>query len=90
VHVLDAAGEKVAQVDGQIADAWGPLPLEGWPEQAPVDDLMMIDLPADLPAGEYTLVAGLYDWQTGARLAAEGDSARPDGAALLGAIQIAE
>jgi uncharacterized membrane protein len=90
VHVLNAAGEKVAQVDGPIADGWGPLPPEGWPEQTPVNDLMWIDLPADLPPGEYALVAGLYDWQTGARVTAAGASARSDGAVQLGTIRIAE
>jgi hypothetical protein len=88
VHVLDAAGNKVAQVDGLVTDAFGPLPVASWPEQALVEDLMMIELAAALPPGEYTLVAGLYDWQSGERLPAVGMSARPDGSAQLGTIQI--
>jgi uncharacterized membrane protein len=90
VHVLDSGGENVAQVDGAIADALGALPLESWPEQKPVDDLMTINLPAKLTPGDYTLVAGLYDWQTGERLAATGAAARPDGAVQLGTIRITE
>lgn len=90
VHVLDAAGNKVAQVDGQVTDAFGPLPAESWPDNIPVNDLMTIDLPVPLSPGEYTVIAGLYDWQTGDRLAAAGPSARPDGAAQLGTIRIME
>ena len=90
VHVLDAAGNKVAQVDGLVTDAFGPQPVAGWPELAQVEDLMMIELPAALPPGKYTLVAGLYDWQSGERLPATGKPARPDGSAQLGTIQIVE
>ena len=90
VHVLDAAGNKVAQMDGQVTDAFGPLPAASWPENMPVDDLMMIDLPVALAPGDYTVLAGLYDWQTGERLPAAGTSARPDGAAQLGTIRIME
>jgi uncharacterized membrane protein len=90
VHVLDVAGNKVAQVDGAVTDAFGPLPLQSWPENTPVDDLMTIELPATLPTGEYTLVAGLYDWQSGVRLPAAGAAARPDGSAQIGTIQIVE
>jgi hypothetical protein len=90
VHVLDARGSKVAQVDGQVSDAFGPLPITSWPENISVDDLMTLDVPSTLPPGEYTLVAGLYDWQSGERLLATGASVRPDGAAQLGTIQIVE
>jgi hypothetical protein len=90
VHVLNAAGETVAQMDGPVTDAFGPLPVDGWPPGTPVDDVLTIPLPADLAPGPYTLAAGLYDWQTGERLAAAGSAARPDGAAELGTIEIAE
>ncbi|MFN8467719.1 MAG: DUF2079 domain-containing protein [Caldilineaceae bacterium] len=90
VHVVDAAGNKVAQVDGQVTDAYGPLPVASWPENTAVDDLMILDLPVNLPPGEYTLIAGLYDWQSGERLPANGAAARPDGAAQLGTIRIVE
>ncbi len=89
VHVLDAEGNKVAQVDGTVADGLGPLPIESWPQGNAVDDLVEIPLPADLLPGEYTIVAGLYDWQSGERLPAGGGTARPDGSALLGAVELA-
>ena len=90
VHVLDATGNKVAQIDGHVTDAFGSLPVTSWPENIPVNDLMTIELPSTLPPGEYTLIAGLYDWQSGERLPATGASARPDGSAQLGTIQIVE
>jgi 4-amino-4-deoxy-L-arabinose transferase-like glycosyltransferase len=34
----------------------------------------LIDLPADLPDGDYALRVGLYDWQTSARLMTAGDA----------------
>jgi len=88
VHMVDAAGNKVAQVDGQVTDAFGPLPVASWPENTAVNDLMTLDLPVTLPPGEYTVIAGLYDWKSGERLSAGGAAARPDGAAQLGTIRI--
>ncbi len=72
VHLLDAAGNKVAQVDGQVTDALGPLPVDAWPQGTPVDDLVTLALPTTLPPGDYTVIAGLYDWQTGVRLPVNG------------------
>jgi hypothetical protein len=88
VHLLDAAGNKAAQVDGQVTDAFGPLPAAAWAQQTPVDDLVTLALPADLPPGDYTVAAGWYDWQTGERLPAAGEAARTDGAAALGSIRV--
>jgi hypothetical protein len=90
VHLLDAAGAKVAQSDGQVSDGLGPLPIEGWATHTPVNDLVAITLPTDLAPGDYTLVAGLYNWQSEERLPAQGERARPDAAALLGTIQVVE
>jgi hypothetical protein len=88
VHLLDSTGGRVAQVDGQIADAFGPLPISGWPVGESVYDLVTLALPATLPPGEYTLAVGLYDWQTGERLRAVGAGASEDGAAAIGLVQI--
>lgn len=90
VHVLDGAGNTVAQVDGQVSDAFGPLPVAGWPQAVPVDDLVTVDLPADLPPGSYSVVAGLYDWQSGERQAVTGKYALAEGAVLLDTIEVME
>jgi hypothetical protein len=73
-HLLDAQGNKVAQLDWQPHDAAGPLPMSAWIPDRPVVDTQTLALPPDLPPGEYTLQIGVYDWRTGARLAPTGDA----------------
>jgi hypothetical protein len=72
VHLLNAAGERVAQSDGQPAVWTRPTP--GWRVGETVEDRHGLSLPADLPPGSYSLVVGLYTPSDGARLHA------PDGA----------
>lgn len=63
IHLLRSDGTIAAQYDG-LSAAW-----EGW---RPGDVLLQLhQLPADLPPGEYTLTAGLYDPQTMVRWTAE-------------------
>ena len=66
VHLRDAAGGIVAQSDGEPA-SWG-RPTTGWlPGEVVLDD-HLLPLPPDLPPGSYTLITGLYDPDSGARL----------------------
>jgi hypothetical protein len=94
VHLRDAAGNTVAQVDGPVTDAFGPLPLESWPLFTLIEDLPALTVPAALPTGDYTVFAGLYDWQTSAPLAAHANGAdagtvmSPDGGVQLGTVHI--
>jgi 4-amino-4-deoxy-L-arabinose transferase-like glycosyltransferase len=83
VHVLAENGELVAQQDGwPVAGQW---PTTCWAGGELIADARQIPLPADLPAGRYAIVAGLYDTATGARLTTEdgqdsvllGEIARP-------------
>jgi hypothetical protein len=53
-----------------------------------VADAQRLPLPADLPAGEYTLLVGFYNWQDGNRLPAEGDGVIGGDAAALGPLRI--
>jgi len=71
-HLLDADGELIAQIDG--------VPLEDerrasttWddPTERLLSRPFVLDIPADLPAGEYTLVSGFYEPTSGRRLVAE-------------------
>jgi len=71
-HVLDEAGEKVTQLDWQPHDQLGPRPMTTWLEGYEVVDPVTIPLPATLPAGNYRVILGVYNWQTGERLAAQG------------------
>ena len=72
VHLLDSAGAIVAQSDALPA---GNAHANAWVAGEVSVDPHTLQLPADLPPGEYTLLAGMYDPLTGQRLTAIG----PDG-----------
>ena len=87
-HLLDAQDHKVAQLDWQPHDRSGQLPMQAWiPGQAVVDTQRLI-LPNDLPAGDYRLVVGIYDWRDGTRLPATGADAAPGDVVELGPIRV--
>lgn len=77
VHLLNAEGEIVAQQDQQPTG--GRLPTSTWPRGYIVADDVVVRLPADLPAGTYRLITGIYNPFTGIRLAAEDANGRPLG-----------
>ena len=86
VHLLNAQGEKVAQRDGQPV-LW-QRPTSSWQPGEEIVDRYGLLLPADLPAGSYTLSVGLYDPATGARLPI---SAGPQDSAIdLGPIMVGD
>ena len=66
VHLFDAAGNKVAQGDAPPRD--GSWPTSRWRPGELVSSTHSLPLPPDLPAGQYTLGAGMYDPATGERL----------------------
>lgn len=66
VHLTDADGVIVAQSDG--APANGTRRTTSWLPGEYVSDSRALSLPADLAPGAYTLTAGLYCPETGARL----------------------
>jgi len=66
VHLLDADGNRVAQSDG-VPALW-TRPTSGWSPGESIEDRRGLSLPADLPSGNYTLVAGLYRPLDGVRL----------------------
>ncbi len=71
-HVVDPQGEVVAQQDGWPVD--GQWPPTCWRAGDEIVDVYQIALPADLPAGDYHLVTGLYDARTEERLTPAGGS----------------
>lgn len=77
VHLLDSAGRLVAQHDGPAWD--GGYPTSAWLPNRPLSDRRLLRLPADLPAGQYRLVVGLYRLDTLARLSAASTGAAPGG-----------
>jgi hypothetical protein len=67
VHLLDSAGNIVAQHDALPGPEGAPLPTLGWLPGEYVTSTHHLHLPLDLPAGEYRLGVGLYDPSTGIR-----------------------
>jgi hypothetical protein len=59
VHLFDQAGNKVAQADAPPLNGFYPTSL--WQRPCQVLDIHVLHLPANLPAGEYHVVVGLYD-----------------------------
>ena len=53
VHLLDDAGNKVAQLDWQPQDVAGRLPMTSWIAGQPVVDRQAMQLPAELAPGRY-------------------------------------
>lgn len=62
LHVVDASGAIRAQQDGDPGG--GYTPTTRWLPGEIVMDTHELALPPDLPAGQYTVLTGLYDFQT--------------------------
>ena len=70
VHLVNAAGELVAQSDGYpVNGAW---PSTCWLPETIVADTHIIPLPTERADGAYALRVGLYDARTGDRLSVNG------------------
>ncbi len=73
VHVLDQAGQIKFQKDKLAIDDLRPM--SRWKVGEALRDPYAIVIPADLPVGEYRVVVGVYDPDTGQRLlTSAGDS----------------
>jgi 4-amino-4-deoxy-L-arabinose transferase-like glycosyltransferase len=67
MHVLDAQGNRVAQI--AVPPGGDSLPPTGaWQPGEQFGVPLPLDLPAGLPAGDYQVVLGLFDPVTGERL----------------------
>ncbi len=84
VHVVDAAGEIVAQADAQPLH--GRYPTSIWsPGEVVVDELAF----EALPPGEYQIYVGWYRWDTLERLPiVSGEAESTDGRYWLGAVEL--
>ena len=68
LHLTDPSGDKVAQAqDHRPGGDYMPSPL--WRPGDVIVDSFQLPLPAEMPPGEYTLLAGFYDPTTGQRVA---------------------
>ena len=64
IHLLNSQGERVAQRDSQPGK--GSLPTTSWVTNEFLSESVPLDLPEELPPGEYYLIVGFYDpanWQ---------------------------
>jgi len=66
VHLINGAGEMVAQVDEQPMS--GSYPTHLWELEEQIKDSHRLTLPSDLPTGSYRLQIGLYTLEAGERL----------------------
>ena len=66
VHLVGAGPEPVAQGDGP--PLMGDYPTRVWSPGESIVDPHVVALPADLPAGQYRLLVGMYDLETLVRL----------------------
>jgi hypothetical protein len=65
-HILDSNGQLIANHDS-VPDN-GRFPTLSWLPGMTIPDSHVIQLPADLPSGEYQVRAGMYAPETGERL----------------------
>lgn len=87
VHVEDAAGRRWAQEDRM--PVFNASPTTRWGENELVWEYYRIPLPADAPAGEYTLYAGIYDAETLANLDLLDTAGNPQGQRfVLGTVRV--
>lgn len=68
MHVIDASGTAIAQSDHQPDAGW--FPTNYWQKGDVIDDHFEISLPAGIPLNSLKFGFGMYDGQTGQRLAA--------------------
>ena len=63
LRLYNAAGERVYQEDMVL---WSPShrPTSHWSGEKPVDTLALLNVPADLPAGNYELRLVVYNFDT--------------------------
>lgn len=86
IHLLDGAGNIVAQVDRPPVN--GLAPTHRWQPGDLVRDPYQIALPPDLPAGTYELRAGLYTDDNGRLLISGGRAV--ENAAVLTSVEIGD
>lgn len=85
VQLRDAAHNTLVSADHQ--PYLGYLPTSSWPAGAVVRYTIWLELPADLPPGEYPVYVGLYHPATGERLTIIGDTSG-ENAVMLGPLAV--
>lgn len=85
VHLVDQAGRIYSQHDGQPAA--GLYPTSKWKEGEVIEDVHLIEVPADIPAGRYSLKVGMYLLSTMERLQISSGAVQADHL-VLGSVEV--
>ncbi len=88
VKLLDGGGDVVAGWDGQPRD--GEAPTLIWVPGEVVEDMVMLAVPQDVPAGEYTVEVGMYRAADLVRCLTIGRDGAPVGRVVLGMVRITD
>jgi hypothetical protein len=87
VHLGDPTQPPLAQADGPALG--GDYPTGLWAAGEVFDDQYVLSLPTDIPPGRYPVHLGLYDPDSGARLALSvGGERQPNDALLVGWVTV--
>ncbi len=85
-HLIGPDGQLVTQQDNTPQQ--GQAPTTCWRPHEIITDTYTLTLPTDAPSGRYTLLTGLYIWNTGERLPTQGAHATPDNSIHLATLQV--
>lgn len=85
VHLADATGRVVAQIDREPQGR--RFPTSFWEAGEEIRDPVSLSLPLDLSPGRYRLLVGLYDPASGARVPVSPET--PSHALLVGEVEVA-
>jgi hypothetical protein len=85
VHLVDEAGHVYSQHDSQPAA--GLYPTSEWKEGEVIEDMHLMETPADIPAGRYSLRLGMYLLSTMERLPVSSGTVQADHP-ILGPIEV--
>jgi hypothetical protein len=87
VHLRDSGNVTQLAADHRPYD--GVVPTTDWTAGAVVKDVVWLDLPAELPPGEYRLLVGMYRLDTMERLPIVNDTSG-ENAVILGSLHVGE
>ena len=85
VHLVDQTGRIYSQHDGQPVA--GLYPTSKWKEGEVIEDVHLIDVPADIPTGRYSLKVGMYLLSTMERLQISSGAVQSD-YLVLGSVEV--
>ncbi len=89
VHLVDEKGRIWAQRDSEPVG--GDVPTTSWLPGEVISDAFQLDVPANLPDGQYRLLLGMYNRATQRRLAAQSSgSGQTADTVVLGRVQIGQ